>query len=904
MKVPTRISASTQFNPGAHAYTEGDPRNGLGAVGQGLGQLGQSISRVGAMFQQRDEQTDRFNSLTGLSDFAISQAQAITDLKRGYASDGKGFAQTADGVFDKSADKFLSTVPPDLQGEFRSRLAQIKQTVMGDALRFQFESGDAHFKQGIKDEVSKSQLLLTQTPQLLEREKRRIGELIGATGLSQQDKEDAARAANIALESAGYKTVVKEEAGRFYNLGVGQSSDFPTIANAVIKKEEGYVGSAMWDVNHYRVGYSSDTVTLPDGTVREVQQGDVTSRADAERDLNRRIQAADTTGRQLAPQVWDTLGPGVKAGLASVYYHYGSYPDTVRAAIQTGDVAQIAGAVRELRSNPARRAREADLISGTQADRDPQFSSIPYEDKLALRADGEKAAQHEYSARMAAQQDQEDQARNDLYLGLLDGRLGAADIEAARQTGLLSKFEDVKKARDLWEHANETANLQAQALTKLATPGLAWDPSSDDDKKMLNALVGQKGLSLLQERNQDYFTRGVVPLVTKTGDVPTDVAGTLTGMFRSNDQLGASYALDAIAQLIDVNPNAANQRFTSDVIQAAELWDSQKRVAPDQAKLLQRVRGGQNMADIATRDALRKEAQAILGQTTNGIRAAEAMATKALGTRAGWFTSDKTTVPLAKQAMVKEFSTLFVEKYSMTENVDQAMDLAAKEMARNWGESDIGAGPTQLMKLPPAKVGYRPLDGSYDWIGEQAAKELGLPPGTPIQLLSDDQTHDEWDAWRRGTPRAPATTKELLEGLADSRVGAESLQGPHLPSYRIFWADAAGVYREAVNASGEPQRMWFEAPQEQRANEDATYDYRTERFRLEQRLGELLSIKTQADLEGLSIPPGDEQELADTRAALAKLDQAKPPTWRYEPSPGAYSPVSAGETGVVPLPMQ
>ncbi len=98
--------------------------------------------------------------------------------------------------------------------------------------------------------------------------------------------------------------------------------------------------------------------------------------------------------------------------------------------------------------------------------------------------------------------------------------------------------------------------------------------------------------------------------------------------------------------------------------------------------------------------------------------------------------------------------------------------------------------------------------------------------------------------------------------------------------------------------------MWFEAPPEHRANEDATYDYRTERFRLEQRLGELLSIKMQADLEGLSIPPGDEQELADTRAALSRLDKANPPTWRYEPNPGAYNPVSAGETGVVPLPMQ
>jgi hypothetical protein len=60
-------------------------------------------------------------------------------------------------------------------------------------------------------------------------------------------------------------------------------------AMAVVRHFEGFKDEAYWDVNHHRVGYGSDTITKPDGTVAEVKPGDKVSREDAERDLKRRV---------------------------------------------------------------------------------------------------------------------------------------------------------------------------------------------------------------------------------------------------------------------------------------------------------------------------------------------------------------------------------------------------------------------------------------------------------------------------------------------------------------------------------------------------------------------------------------------------------------------------------------
>ncbi len=148
-------------------------------------------------------------------------------------------------------------------------------------------------------------------------------------------------------------------------------------AKAVIRDEEGFRPEPYWDVNAWRIGYGSDTVTLADGRSVKVTPDMKISREDAERDLDYRLSAREgAAARRQLGEGWDVLPPNVQAALTSVAYNYGSLPDDVVTAARSGDLSQVASAVRGLSSNKDRRAREASLIAaGSSAPVQPSGQS-------------------------------------------------------------------------------------------------------------------------------------------------------------------------------------------------------------------------------------------------------------------------------------------------------------------------------------------------------------------------------------------------------------------------------------------------------------------------------------------------------------------------------------------------
>lgn len=141
----------------------------------------------------------------------------------------------------------------------------------------------------------------------------------------------------------------------------------------LLREFEGFSDDTYWDVNHHRVGYGSDTITNPDGSVRTVRQGDRIDRGGAELDLARRVAEEDRQAAQMVgQQEWARLPPNVRTGLLSTAYNYGSLPDSVIAAARSGDVNAISQAVMGLSGhnggvNAKRRAREAAIIAGNAA---------------------------------------------------------------------------------------------------------------------------------------------------------------------------------------------------------------------------------------------------------------------------------------------------------------------------------------------------------------------------------------------------------------------------------------------------------------------------------------------------------------------------------------------------------
>lgn len=178
----------------------------------------------------------------------------------------------------------------------------------------------------------------------------------------------------------GYNQIAAESANavktRYASGGGGArpaafQGDDPSMG--ALRHFEGFRSEPYYDVNHWRVGYGSDTITKPDGTVEPVGQNTKVTPDDAERDLQRRTR--DTQNKivlQVGPQAWGGLNPTQQAALTSMAYNYGALPYDVQFAVRGGGGSQaIASAMLGHRGdnggvNAARRQQEAQAMTGGQ----------------------------------------------------------------------------------------------------------------------------------------------------------------------------------------------------------------------------------------------------------------------------------------------------------------------------------------------------------------------------------------------------------------------------------------------------------------------------------------------------------------------------------------------------------
>lgn len=154
-----------------------------------------------------------------------------------------------------------------------------------------------------------------------------------------------------------------------YGGGDIAPSGDPTLS--LIREFEGFRETPYWDVNALRTGYGSDTITMPDGTVKQVGEGTRVSREDADRDLQRRVQTEfmPIAAKAVGDDIFTGLAPNQKAALTSIAYNYGKLPSSVATAVRGGDPNAVATAIAALGShndgiNRSRREREASIYLG------------------------------------------------------------------------------------------------------------------------------------------------------------------------------------------------------------------------------------------------------------------------------------------------------------------------------------------------------------------------------------------------------------------------------------------------------------------------------------------------------------------------------------------------------------
>jgi len=154
--------------------------------------------------------------------------------------------------------------------------------------------------------------------------------------------------------------------------GEGMPGTRQDLTTDLIKQREGFISKPEYDVNAYRAGYGSDTVTRADGSVERVKPGMSVSREDAERDLQRRIQTefVPKAAAKVGEENWSRLPENTRAALTSVAYNYGNIPNRIVPAVQSGNPEAIAKAIESLAGdnkgvNAGRRMQEANIARGT-----------------------------------------------------------------------------------------------------------------------------------------------------------------------------------------------------------------------------------------------------------------------------------------------------------------------------------------------------------------------------------------------------------------------------------------------------------------------------------------------------------------------------------------------------------
>lgn len=289
-------------------------------------------------------------------------------------------------------------------------------------------------------------------------------------------------------------------AGKIPILASGESG---ADAAALLRRFEGFAPRAKFDVNAWRAGFGSDTVTRENGAVERISKDSVVSRADAERDLTRRVREVEgVIARQIGARAFEGLSPRARAALDSVAYNYGSLPGRLLPAARSGDDSAIASGIRGLAGdnrgvNARRRNAEADFILSGGAN-DNRASAIGSQIDEGLRS------------RLKAYDIEQ-----------INGPLRAANEEIERQRALLNaQAEAFRKSTE--EVAK--ASKQQELLNQFEAQGV---PITDQLRASIGAAAENYGRLAKETEDAANRQKEIVAAMDEVRSISREALGSL-----------------------------------------------------------------------------------------------------------------------------------------------------------------------------------------------------------------------------------------------------------------------------------------------------------------------------------------------------------------------------------------
>jgi len=501
-----------------------------------LSELRQQISEVSVQYRDASEGNRLFadaldETLSPLSEQidAFNEALQIIQAKTGAEEDAEQAALDLGLAQEQAADQAVVALERQRDGaeQVRNALTQMADTI-------------PRFAQNLEEleEVTALEKIYRDALQVAES----MGEVLALT----QGFNDAVANINV---GAGFDAI-------------SGASDGIEASAALIREFEGFISTPQFDVNAFRVGFGSDTITLSDGTVQKVTEGISVTVEDSNRDLLRRI----TT--EFQPRVIERVGeaqfralaPQQQAVLNSIAFNFGNLPQSVARAIRDGGSdEEVAQAIRNLANITD---RQASLNEGQRAGlrrrRAQEANKVRADEQAAQAAERRREAQEQFTESQA-----QSLAQQQFENGLVDQNVIDREVALA-----LREAEIEAAAVGL-----ELTDAQRESIVAVTTEKFRQQAADD-------------AAAATAERTAEAEAR-VNSLISQRGDLERQLE-----IFRSEgDTEAASSAEEEIRGI--------NEQLTAAIDNAIAMW--------------QAIGGGESEAAIARLQTARLEAQG-LGQ--------------------------------------------------------------------------------------------------------------------------------------------------------------------------------------------------------------------------------------------------------------------------------------------------
>lgn len=717
------------------AVERATPADFGGQIGAALAGTGEAVGQLAAKLQANAKRLGEFSYEKQFAELQEQDNVAYEQKMREINGNADGHWQTSREETRARFDTWLKTLPEQTRAEYAARAQQFQGRRTAQAFQDQYKQQDANVRLSLTEEQRKAGLGVQQSPQSYEDFVAQQEKLIDASPLTPLEK--SARKAEIKNSLA----FTAEKARAQQNPSAYIASTTPGGLDGVkdlLRRKEGFQAAPYWDVNAWRVGYGSDTITKADGSIVKVTPGVHVSREDAERDLDRRIttEFMPAAVNAVGKEAWSKLSPAAQAVMVSLSYNYGAGAwggpgeraggsrgalNAVAVAAQSGDPQQLAAAVRALSVhnngvNAKRRNSEADMVLNGRGSGGPPVASASALTAAQSAEVGETArrlAAAEQAQAAAAREADLSARRNQVYIDLKEGDSPEATYREARRSGVLSNLDDIQRAEGVMrarEKADSDVNTGLSVLSGGRVVANPYDSSHRD------------GIAAVYDRS---VKNGADPaalaasVFERTGIIPPAFATALRGALVSEDHGRVGASLTTAANMLRQNPNAfagveGGSALEKSAFEFRRLTEGLGMSTEQAAQRVISDARNPALMDPVKQEQMQQFRKSALTQEKIDTRLQSKFASGVLG-----FGAPALPTGPQRTALASIYSEFAEEGFNQFRDPDKALEFADLRVQQQFGVQN-----GVLTRYPPSKAGLPGLPGASDkhaWVNEQAA---------------------------------------------------------------------------------------------------------------------------------------------------------------------------------------